>query len=428
MKHRSGSPVLIVWALFVTILFLCMVYKVFEIPSIEIDVQFDNNDKYDEQDPRSTLEDWQLEKPIAPELNPPNPGWWCDKPDVSKIPDPAYEWRREDPVKYKGYQHPAWPVTRTRWLHAYLNLDDYVKMDFQECASRHSKWNDWKSHTKTFIVMMSSPSLMGEMNRHGARSTWMTYLDNHPDIKVVFTLARSQNSTMQSRLEQEQSVHCDIIQFNFMDEFYNISLKTAFEFHYLYLTEWDGNRGPPDFFYLTQDDAYINVPKLAEVQPEISKDIKWKSSIDSVNEECQSGPPSVYGPRLQLNKLDGRVLHGDARDKYLIPQYLFAGEQMPPLVLGHGAFYPRGTLACLVTYSWYFPLHPSGDQWTALLFKGCGITITNLDDHSMFGDTYNPNFVHIHMGTIETNEHIEKKRHFWHSKLLEHYKMVEKIQ
>lgn len=252
----------------------------------------------------------------------------------------------------------------------------------------------------------------------------MTFLDGHPEIKVVFTLGLTHNSSVHQSLEKEQRKHCDIVQFNFYDNFFNVSLKTAFELHYLYLTTWDDNHGPPELFFLAQDDIYINVPRFVRVQNELSEIQTWKISRRSKGRRCEQETKSVYGHRHRMQKGDGKVITGTALDNYLLPHYIFAEDTwdaMPPLMVGIGGFYPRETLPCLIVAAWHLPILPVDDQWTALLFRQCEIVVKHIEDHSNYGEPFDPSFMVSHLGRLGGNPKIKELRRKVHSKFLEYY-------
>lgn len=252
----------------------------------------------------------------------------------------------------------------------------------------------------------------------------MRFLKDHPDIKVVFTVAATRNSSIQIDIEKEQEQHCDIIQFNFLDNFYNNSLKIASTLHYLYLAKWDEHFGPPQLFYLTQDDIYINIPKFVKVRDQISKGINWKVGNNSIQQECEPHLPSVHGAFNQLPNDHTRLIQGDANDKYLLPPYIFSGKRAPPFMPGSGSFYPRGVIPAMMITTWFYPIVPLDDVWCGLILNGCGIKIKIIANH-LNGLQMKPEGVIFHLGDIGGNHDVAEKRRRLHDEFFKHYKVID---
>lgn len=230
---------------------------------------------------------------------------------------------------------------------------------------------------------------------------------------------------MQSHLEQEQRKHCDIVQFNFIDSFFNVSIKTANHFHYIYLTKWDDISGPPEFYFFTQSDLYINIPRVAELQSQFAKDIKWKTESILAQHECDPNPPAVHG-RYWPKRPPSRHIMGNGMDKYLDPPYII-DEDIPNEISGTVGFYPRGTIPCLVTTSWYFPMLPIEDHWTPLLFRQCGIEVKEIKEcFYNFGEKFNSLTVAVNLGHWNGNFDLGLKRQEVHSQFLKHHEKMQK--
>ena len=84
-------------------------------------------------------------------------------------------------------------------------------------------------------------------------------------VKVVFVLGRPKNSSHQVELLAEHKKHCDIIQFNFEDHYYRLTLKTSFSIQYFYRNSWSETQGPPSFMAKGDDDIFVDIPKLVKV-------------------------------------------------------------------------------------------------------------------------------------------------------------------
>ena len=90
------------------------------------------------------------------------------------------------------------------------------------------------------------------------------FFQKYPEVKVVFALGIPKDPHQQKKLEEEQSIKCDLIQFKHIDNYHNTTLKTAHSVQYFYRNNWDSNHGPPDFLMKGDDDIYINIPQLVK--------------------------------------------------------------------------------------------------------------------------------------------------------------------
>ena len=84
-------------------------------------------------------------------------------------------------------------------------------------------------------------------------------------MKAIFLVGRPPPSNMshmtQKEIEEEQLRHCDILQFNFIDNLFNNTLKQLYALQYLYQT-FNEHPGPPEYILRADDDLFINIPML----------------------------------------------------------------------------------------------------------------------------------------------------------------------
>lgn len=109
---------------------------------------------------------------------------------------------------------------------------------------------------KLFIFVTSAPSHFEA--RLAIRQTWGNYA-NRRDISIAYLLGQSGNSTIEDKLDNENDLYGDLIRGNFMDSYNNLTLKT------ISMLEWldrNCNNPLPKFILKTDDDMFINVPKL----------------------------------------------------------------------------------------------------------------------------------------------------------------------
>ncbi|UJR18816.1 hypothetical protein I4U23_021943 [Adineta vaga] len=93
------------------------------------------------------------------------------------------------------------------------------------------------------------------------RLTWAQEARAH-DIPVIYAIGRSNDKKMQKELEEEHRTYGDILQFNFIDAYYNITLKITGVLH------WFLSRGChkiTPYLYYVDDDVLINVESLLKI-------------------------------------------------------------------------------------------------------------------------------------------------------------------
>lgn len=90
------------------------------------------------------------------------------------------------------------------------------------------------------------------------RLTWMHY-GSRRDIGMAFVLGRGNDTNVNERLDGENMMYADMIRGNFVDSYNNLTLKT------ISALEWTHWHCPLAKYVLkTDDDMFINVPKLME--------------------------------------------------------------------------------------------------------------------------------------------------------------------
>ncbi|CAI5641753.1 lactosylceramide 1,3-N-acetyl-beta-D-glucosaminyltransferase B [Oreochromis niloticus] len=122
--------------------------------------------------------------------------------------------------------------------------------------------------------------------RMAIRSTWgnETYIQNTlgVTVKVVFVLgavqtketeplwSKSSGVGFQYQLIQENRLHGDLIQQDFLDSFHNLTLKLIMQFH------WMHSRCPHARFLMTaDDDIFVHMPNLVSYLQDVSsRDVK----------------------------------------------------------------------------------------------------------------------------------------------------------
>jgi len=119
------------------------------------------------------------------------------------------------------------------------------------------------SNLQLVIIVTSAPGNIEA--RNAIRNTW-GYFNSTEPVKLVFIVGSSipKNEKM---LEEEYSMHGDIIHGNFIDSYYNLTLKT------ISMLEWvKVNCKNVKFILKADDDTFVNVNKLMEnIKPRINE-------------------------------------------------------------------------------------------------------------------------------------------------------------
>ena len=155
-----------------------------------------------------------------------------------------------------------------------LELTKVVIIDAQPC-------NDW--HPVSVFIHSASRSKGGFFdNRQMSRNTWVSDLKKL-NISVYFVVALNPNQTINEEVRQESDRHKDIIQFGYIDDYYNLTLKTIAIFR------WINRKCLTSTHILkTDDDVIVNSKLLLDQLSEFNTGISGVLSQITVirNERC----------------------------------------------------------------------------------------------------------------------------------------------
>ncbi|XP_041452277.1 beta-1,3-galactosyltransferase 5-like isoform X1 [Drosophila obscura] len=144
------------------------------------------------------------------------------------------------------------------------------------------------------------------MARMSIRQTWMHYASRR-DVGMAFVLGSTANVTLNESINQENNIYRDMIRGHFIDSYFNLTLKT------ISMLEWTDTQCPSVKFILkTDDDMFINVPKLLDF-------------VDARHEDMRS----IYG---RLAKYWRPVRN--RKSKYFVSHKSYSGMQYPPFTTG----------------------------------------------------------------------------------------------
>ncbi|XP_036345215.1 uncharacterized protein LOC118754446 [Rhagoletis pomonella] len=107
------------------------------------------------------------------------------------------------------------------------------------------------------LILISSAVNHAEA-RLAIRQTWAHY-GTRRDVSIAFVLGRTTNESVSKELSIENFIYGDVIRGNFIDSYTNLTLKT------ISTLEWvDLHCQHAKFILKTDDDMFINVPKLLQ--------------------------------------------------------------------------------------------------------------------------------------------------------------------
>lgn len=177
-------------------------------------------------------------------------------------------------------------------------------------------------------------------------------------VRRVFLLGKSEDLHIEEKLHLESEKYGDIIQWDFMDTFFNLTLKD------LLFWEWFSSRCPhARFIFKGDDDVFVRTPAVLDYL---------------LAEEADRG--SLNGSR-QANKMEmfvvGDVINNAApirsnRTKYYIPESFYKG--LYPSYLGGGGVLYSGSLAHrLLEVSQRVHLFPIDDVYVGMCLRRLGV-------------------------------------------------------
>ncbi|XP_041452234.1 beta-1,3-galactosyltransferase 5-like [Drosophila obscura] len=198
--------------------------------------------------------------------------------------------------------------------HAALMFNVYEPGHLNDEIDNRKICKDGGTFLKLLILITSAQSHF--MARMSIRQTWMHYASRR-DVGMAFVLGRTTNATLNESINQENYIYGDMIRGNFIDSYFNLTLKT------ISMLEWTDTHCPwVKYILKTDDDMFINVPRLLDfidgkkdtrtIYGRLAK--KWKpirsnKSKSFVSHQQYRGavyPPFTTGPAYLLT---GDIVH-----------------------------------------------------------------------------------------------------------------------
>ncbi|KAK3540061.1 hypothetical protein QTP70_025379 [Hemibagrus guttatus] len=225
---------------------------------------------------------------------------------------------------------------------------------FPMLLTLQNKCNIPKGSGEPVFLLAIKSSPRNYERRAVLRKTWATErLQNGMWIRTVFLSGTVgvgfEKKRINRLLELENKRHQDILQWDFTDSFYNLTLKQV-----LFL-DWMQTWCPTaDFFFNGDDDVFANTDNMVDF-------LKGQHDND--------GSKHLYVGQLLLDSTPIR----DNTSKYFIPEEIEAADMYSPYCSGGGYLFSRFTARSIYQMSKSIALMPIDDVYMGMCLKQAGL-------------------------------------------------------
>lgn len=218
--------------------------------------------------------------------------------------------------------------------------------------------------TTPFLLVVVKSLIQHFERRQAIRETWgQTWKNGNQTVATVFLLGNSlpvdHFPDLQEILGHEAKLHKDLLQWDYRDTFFNLTLKEV-----LFLEWFKQNCPHARYVFKGDDDVFVNtlqIIKFLEKLPESKeKDFFTGDVINNANP------------------------HRERRHKYFIPESVFVG-QYPPYAGGGGYLLSGELVLRLYNISWQVALYPIDDVYTGMCLEKLGIVPKTHSGFKTFG-------------------------------------------
>nr|XP_057924152.1 lactosylceramide 1,3-N-acetyl-beta-D-glucosaminyltransferase A-like [Doryrhamphus excisus]XP_057924153.1 lactosylceramide 1,3-N-acetyl-beta-D-glucosaminyltransferase A-like [Doryrhamphus excisus] len=269
----------------------------------------------------------------------------------------------------------------------------------REQAQRFSNFRNLLDHPEkcagedVLLLVFVKTSPWNIVRRDAIRSTWgnETYIQRSlgVTVKVMFALGVPAMDTdaIQERLIQEDRRHADLIQQDFIDSFYNLTLKLIMQFH------WMHHRcAHARFLMSADDDVFIHMPNLVEYLQDMSR----------------RGVTDFWVGRVYWGSPPNR----SKDSKYYVPFEMYQWWSYPDYTAG-GGYVVSGDVANKI-YQVSLTLNASlyiDDVFMGICAKAVGVSP---EDHMYFsGEGKAPQNMCIYNHMMTSHGHVEDLHDLW---------------
>ncbi|XP_029004844.1 UDP-GlcNAc:betaGal beta-1,3-N-acetylglucosaminyltransferase 7 [Betta splendens] len=299
------------------------------------------------------------------------PSFWKVGKQQSKVKVSA---RRQQPIDNEQSRHRTWDVTssncsanlnltRQSW---FTSLGDNFKqfMLYRHCRYFPITFNHpEKCNGEVYLLMVIKSVATQHDRREVIRKTWgKEQVVDGKKIKTLFLLGKPLNeaerANHQKLVEYEDYIYGDILQWDFLDSFFNLTLK---ETHFL---KWFNIYCPSvRFVFKGDDDVFVNVKNIVEY-------------LDSSSQEKNLFVGDVIFNARPIRRKE---------NKYYVPEALYNKNAYPPYA-GGGGFLMDGALARRLHWvAGTLELYPIDDVFLGMCLEALQVTPVKHNAFKTFG-------------------------------------------
>ena len=176
------------------------------------------------------------------------------------------------------------------------------------------------AHEQLTIFVLSAAQFKGKYfdNRQAVRQTWAKVAKEQYNVSVYFAIALSTDENINTHIKSEANNHSDIIQFSFIDDYYNLSLKVVSIFR------WVSLKCPKLKYVLkSDDDAIVNIELLNRTLDQFESGIHGGGSM-VIEKVPRTGHKNKVPVKYYLNDTYPKFVYGGA--------YLLSTDVIPKLL------------------------------------------------------------------------------------------------
>ncbi|ESO83741.1 hypothetical protein LOTGIDRAFT_84945, partial [Lottia gigantea] len=203
-----------------------------------------------------------------------------------------------------------------------------------------------------FILILTQHDAYNQ--RKAIRETWGRIARHEPwpgrrllgEVRLIFLLGAIDNAPLNKAVQIEASEHRDIVEANFIDSYFNLTLKV------LMGIKWVRTHCPKTKYIMKMDeDSFVDIPRL----------VNMLMSVSPQN--------AIFGPYSYSEKVTRPNLYGNS-SKGAVSYEAYSPEWYPPHVKGNFYIMPYPLAVKIMNVSQYFPYMNIEDAYiTGILAK-----------------------------------------------------------